>query len=111
MHVGVRFVIDFPAAWACIAAIRGYAAGFNRFLAVESFGQRSRQQFQFFKLIAGKQVSVSQPPASQRTLEQLDALRLLWEIFESHCVSLRNGADGGVEAKLEAFVSLRKHAS
>ena len=84
VHVGVRFVVDFPAAWAGVAAIRGCAAGFDRFLAVEGFGECAGEQFQFFKLVAGKQVGVSQPPARQRALEQLNAPRLLWKMFECH---------------------------
>ena len=50
----------------------------------QCFRQCSRQQFQFIELITGEQISVAETSAGERTLEQLDALGLLGEMFEGH---------------------------
>ena len=84
MDVGVGFVVNFPAAQTFVAAIRRHAVRFDRVLAVQNFGQRAGEQFQIVKLVACEQVSVPEPSARQRALQQLDALRLRWEIFEGH---------------------------
>jgi hypothetical protein len=84
MHIGMSVVVDFPAAQTRIAAIGGHAAGFDRLLAVQRFGQRAGESFQFFELIAGEQVGVAQPSAGERALKQLDAPRLFRKKFEGH---------------------------
>ena len=79
-------VFNLPATQTGVAAIGRHAVRFDRILAVQGFGQRARERFQFFKLVAGEKISVPQPSARQRALQQLDALRLRGKLFESHCV-------------------------
>ena len=90
MDVGVGFVVNFPAAQTFVAAIGRHAAGLDRVLAVQGFGQRAGEQFQFFKLIAGEQIGVAQPPAGERALQQLDALRWFGKFLKAMCVSGEN---------------------
>jgi len=84
MDVGVGFAVNFPAAQAFVAAIRRHAVRFDRVLAVQGFGQRAGEQFQIVKLVAPEQISVTKPAARQRALQQFDALRLPWKVFEGH---------------------------
>ena len=84
MHIGMGVVVNFPAAQTGVAAIGGHAAGFDGILAVQRFGQRAGERFQFFELIPGEQVGVAQPPAGERALKQLDAPRLFRNMFEGH---------------------------
>jgi hypothetical protein len=58
-------------------------------LAVECFCQGAGERFEFFKLMAGEQIGVAEPPARQRTLQKLDALGLRGIIFESHAAVWR----------------------
>ena len=78
------FVLDLPAVETFIAAIGGDAVGAAWIKAVERLGQRASHQFQFLQRIAREKIGMTQPSARQRTLEQLDALRLLGKIFEGH---------------------------
>ena len=77
MDIGVAFVINLAAAQALIAAVGGDAFGEYGLLAVEGFGQCAGEQFEFFQLVAGKEIGVSQTAAGQRPLQELDALGFL----------------------------------
>jgi hypothetical protein len=69
----VRAVFNFPAAQAFIATINRRVLNFNWPLAIKSFCQRTRNQFQFIKPLAGEQVGMAKPPAGERALQQPDA--------------------------------------
>jgi hypothetical protein len=84
VSVGVGFAVNFPAGQTHIAAIGRHAFNFNRVLAVQSFRQCAGEQFQIVKLVAPEQISVTKPAARQRALQQFDALRLPWKVFEGH---------------------------
>ena len=84
MNVGVRVVFNLPAAQTFVAAIGRRVVDFDRILAVQSFCQRARQQLQFVKLVAGEKISMAEAPAGERALQQLNALCLIWKIFEGH---------------------------
>jgi hypothetical protein len=84
VQVGVVFVRDFLAAQTFVAAIGGDAGGFDRMQAVESFRQSAGERFKFIQLLAGEQIRVTEPPARERTLQKLDALGLVGNIFEGH---------------------------
>jgi hypothetical protein len=64
--------------------------------AIQGFSQRSRERFKFFDLFAGEQISMPQPPACERALQELHAL-LIREKFEGH---VEIGASGCPAASL-----------
>jgi hypothetical protein len=107
MNVGVRAIFNFAADQTFVTTIGRRAFDFDRVLAIQRFCESARERFQFFQRVAHEQISVAEPPARQRALQQLNALRLLCKIIKSHArLKLRDDA----EAKLEAFVTLRKSA-
>ena len=80
----MSIIINFSASQAFVAAIGGDPVRFDRIPAVQSFCQRTGEQLQIVKLVAGEQVSMTEAAAGERTLQQLDALSLPWDVFESH---------------------------
>ena len=69
MDVSVGLAVNLPAAQTGITAIGRQTVNLNGLLAVESFGQRPRKQFQFVKLVAGEKIGVTKtrsPRASDR---------------------------------------------
>ncbi|HEY4951955.1 MAG TPA: hypothetical protein VII71_01045, partial [Verrucomicrobiae bacterium] len=84
VHVGIVSVFDFPASQTFVTTIGRVAVNFNWILAVQGFRQSARERFQVFERIANEQIGVAEPPSGKRTFQQLDALRLLWKIIESH---------------------------
>src|ERR1700684_1542280 len=84
MNIGVRAVFNFAAARTFVTAIGGRAGNLDGIPAVQSFGQRAREKFQFFQLIFRKKIRVTETSARERTLEQLHALRLVGKIYEGH---------------------------
>jgi hypothetical protein len=77
-------VLDFLASQATVTAIYRPPFFVNGVLAIECLGQRPRDGLQALELIATEQVSVSQTPAFQGTLEQLHALLGFWETAKRH---------------------------
>ena len=82
--VGVIAVLDLPAVQAAVAAVDGHAVALDRVQAIERLGQRARQRLQRVELVAGEEVGMGQPPAFERALQQLHALRLCRKVFECH---------------------------
>ena len=72
MDVGMGAVFNLAAARTFVAAIGGGAGNSDRILAIQGFGQGAGEQFQFFELVAGKQVGMAEPPAREGALEQFD---------------------------------------
>ena len=97
MNVRVRIVLDFFATQTFIAAVGGDAVGLGWILTVQRFRQGAGERFQFFKLMAGEEVGVAEPPPRERALQKLDALRLSGKFCEGHAVFQRvvAGAGGG----------------
>ena len=86
MDVGVNVAINFAADLARVAAIRRDTAGFDRLLAIQRFGQRAGERFQFLQPVAGEKVGMAEPPAGELALQQLHALRVPGKKGEGHCV-------------------------
>jgi hypothetical protein len=106
MDVGVGIVINFAATGAFIAAIYGHAVLFGWILAIQGLGQGAGERFEFFDLVAGKQVGMAEPAARERALQDLRAL-LAGEMFEGHGLSLMVPTEG-VEPKLSGFAQQLK---
>src|SRR5439155_7328389 len=99
MDIAVVGVFDLAADRAFVAAINGYSVLLHRPLTVERLCQRARDGFQLFQVMAAEQVPMSQPPALQRTLQQLHALRMPRKIFERH-----RGWKGGATRQTEQLI-------
>lgn len=77
-------VKNFAARWTLIAAIDRFAAFFRRALAIERLSERAGQRFQPLEQMAAEEVGMGQAIALERTLEQLNPLRVSREIFKGH---------------------------
>lgn len=75
-------VLDFAAIRAGVATVDGDAIFSDRVQAIESFGERARSVFELREGITGKKIGVGEAATLERTLQELDALRLGWQIFE-----------------------------
>jgi len=84
MDVRMVGVLDPLATQATIATIHHGGALPDRLLAVQRFGQRAGERFEFIELVADEEIGMGQTPALEGALEQLHALRLGWKIFERH---------------------------
>ena len=83
MDIGVVAIGDFAAIDALIAAIDGDAVFATDGLeAIQRFGERLGDGFEFAQFVAGKKIGVREPSAFERALQQFDALRLIRELFE-----------------------------
>ena len=87
MNIRMAAVRDFTASGALVAgvALRRRLVSLFPALTIESLGQRARQLFKLSEMVSGKQVRMGQPPALQRTLQQLHTLLLFRRVFECHC--------------------------
>jgi hypothetical protein len=92
MNVRMAVVVNFSAIDALVATISGVGTSFDRIQAIQGFGQRPGNEFEFFQLMAGKKVSVAQPSACKRTLKQLHTLRLFGKAFKRHDLNESNRA-------------------
>src|SRR5579871_2635285 len=86
-------VIDFAAAEALFAAIRGHSVRADWIEAVKRLGQVAGDGFEFLERIAGKEIRMAEASAREGTLQELHALAGGGEIFEGH-VRLRWGISG-----------------
>ena len=97
------FIVDFFAAQAFLAAVCGRAVGFDGALAVERFGERAREVFEGFDLIAGEQVGMAQPAARQRALQKLHALGLRRKISEGHAAFCRIAEIESTQSRIQKW--------
>jgi hypothetical protein len=81
-------VVDFPAGKTPVTTVNGRAAAFDRFLAIEGFGQRASKGFERLDLMAAEEIAMAKAAALERALEQLDALLLVRKICECHRASI-----------------------
>jgi hypothetical protein len=77
-------VLDFLAIEALVAAINGHTVPLNRLQAIQSLRQSQGDCLKLAQFLPAEEIRMSQPPALQRSLEQLHARDMLFEIFERH---------------------------
>jgi hypothetical protein len=69
-----------------IAAIDGDAAlSVDGLEAVQGFGERLGDGFEFAEIVAGKKIGVREASALKGALQEADALFLVGKIFKCHC--------------------------
>jgi hypothetical protein len=95
MDIRVIIVADFLAAQALLATVYGSARASDGLLAAQGFGQRGGYAFKVGEILSCEEVGMAKALSLQRTLEQFDALALIWKIAKSHpCDILAKAARG-----------------
>ena len=84
MNIRMLSLLDLLAIRAMIAAIHDGLPFLHWLEAVQSFGERARDRFQFPYSVPDKKIAVSQSTSLERALKQSDPLLLAWKIFKCH---------------------------
>jgi hypothetical protein len=89
MDIGVVAIGDLLAIHAVIAAIDSHAVlAANGLKAIQGFGERSGDGFDFAEFVAGEKIGVREAAALKGALQEADALLLLGEILKCHAPKL-----------------------
>jgi len=89
MDIGVVAIGDFLAIDAMIAAIDGHVVlAANGLKAIQGFGERLGDGFEFAEFVAGEKIGVGEAAALKGALQEADALLLLGKVLKCHAPKL-----------------------